>query len=98
MRSRWARPGYAVGSMAIRGGGPLDGFSVTFRKLEGKGLSVTESYRSEWLGRKGVAPRQDNLGEGRLIVGIHGKLAGAGDDEGVCTIGLLVVGDRAKPK
>src|SRR5262249_21256376 len=39
-----AKPGYAVGGMRIGAGGVMDGLAVTFMKLKGKFLDVTDSY------------------------------------------------------
>lgn len=90
-----AKPGYAIGKMAIRGGGLWGGTNVVFMKIDGKGLNATDSYESGWIGHKDD-PRSPFLGDGRPIIGIHGKLQEQREGGGICSIGLFVVG--AKPQ
>lgn len=90
-----AKPGYAVGAMRIRGGGLLEGYGLIFMRVRGKSLDPADKYESPWLGRESRAADQPLVGDGRPVIGIHGKLRADGDEE-VCSIGLIVAG--AKPK
>src|SRR5208283_1396485 len=45
-----ARKGYAVGAINVRTGFGIDGFAVTFMKLEKGRLDPDQSYDSDWLG------------------------------------------------
>lgn len=80
-----AKKGYVIGGMTIRGGGSVDGFSMTFMKIEGGGLKKEDSYTSEWIGGPGGGGGKV-LGDGSLIIGIHGMLGGSGKIAG---LGLL---------
>lgn len=80
-----AKKGYVIGGMTIKGGGSVDGFSMTFMKIDGGGLKKDDSYTSDWVGGPGGGGGKI-LGDGSLIVGIHGKLGGSGKIAG---LGLL---------
>jgi hypothetical protein len=83
--------------MAIRGGGLWGGVNVHFMRIDGKGLNPKDSYETGWIGHKDQ-PDSPFLGDGRPIVGIHGKLQKAQDGGGICSIGLFVVGEVPKKK
>jgi hypothetical protein len=89
-----AKTGYALGSMKVRGGGMWEGFAITFMRIDGKGLKPSDSYETPWVGRKGDQFSPE-IGDGRPVVGIHGKLTNEGD---TCSIGLLVAGPKPKGK
>jgi hypothetical protein len=67
-----AKPGYAVGGMVIHGGGLLDGFSITFMKLDKKGLTRDGAYESPWIGGPGGGEEVAG-GDGSFVVGICGR-------------------------
>jgi hypothetical protein len=90
-----AKPGYAVASLKVRGGGLFEAFGITFMKIEGKGLKAADSYESPLMGRN-ITPRGlPTIGDSRPVIGIHGKL-NDDPDEGICSIGLIVAGPKPK--
>jgi WD40 repeat protein len=72
-----AKPGYAVGCLTVKAGAGLDGIVVTFMAIEGKGLSTTRFYQSEWIGGVGGVQPVYMVGDGTPIIGIFGKVARA---------------------
>ncbi len=86
-----AKPNYAIGKMAIRGGGLWGGSNVIFMRIEGKGLNSSDQYESGWIGHKDQ-PDAPFLGDGRPIIGIHGR--NQRNDAGICSIGFYVVGEK----
>jgi len=88
-----AKVGYAVGAIKIYGGAQLEGCSLTFMKVQGKGLNPADKYDTPVMGRD-TAPGNRVVGDGRPVVGLFGKVLDG--DADICTIGLVVVG--AKPK
>jgi hypothetical protein len=81
-----ARPGYAVGAIITRTGLTVDAFKITFMRFKDGQLDPGDSYTTDWLGD----PRGGGLGtasgEGKLIVGIHGRSNG----REINALGLLV--------
>lgn len=92
-----AKPNYAIGKMAIRGGGLWGGVNVKFMRIEAKGLNPNDTYETGWIGHKDH-PDSPFLGDGRPIIGIHGKLQNEREGGGICSIGLFVVGEKGKEK
>jgi hypothetical protein len=92
-----AKAGYAIGRMAIRGGGLLGGVNVVFMRMNGPNLNPNDTYETGWIGHKDQ-PNAPFLGDGRPIIGIHGKLQNEAEGGGICSIGLYVVGDKSKGK
>lgn len=90
-----AKPNYAIGKMAIRGGGLWGGVNCHFMRVEGTRLNANDTYESGWIGHKDQ-PDSPFLGDGRPIIGIHGKLQKPQDGGGVCSIGLYVIGEKPK--
>ncbi len=88
-----AKTGYAVGSIKVWGGAQLEGCSLTFMKVQGKGLNAADKYDSPLMGRD-TAPGNRVLGDGRPVVGLFGKVLDGDPD--ICTIGLVVAGAKAK--
>jgi hypothetical protein len=86
-----APPGYAVGQIRVSGGGLLGGCSLIFMKIDGGGLDPDVKQESPWLGRDVPLAGQPLVGDGRIIIGIHGKLRADGDEE-ICSIGPIVAG------
>jgi hypothetical protein len=81
-----ARPGYAIGAINTRASLMLDAFQVVFMRFQDGQLDPEDSYTTDWLGD----PRGGNdgtaSGEGKLIVGVHGRSNG----REVSALGLLV--------
>ena len=88
-----AKAGYAVGAIKVYGGAQLEGCMLTFMKVQGRGLNAAEKYDAPVMGRD-TAPGTKVLGDGRPVVGLHGKLLDGDGD--ICTIGLLLAGGKAK--
>jgi hypothetical protein len=80
-----AKPGYAVGAMAIKSGANADGLSLTFMRINGDKLDPSDSYESEWLGDPRPGRKTVLTGNGRLVVGIIGTTS----KENNTGIGLL---------
>lgn len=87
-----AKTNYAIGTMKVRGGGMWEGCIITFMRIDGKGLKATDKYESSMIGRK-VEGFSADAGDGRPVVGVHGKLTNEGD---VCSIGFTVAGSKKK--
>lgn len=68
-----ARPGYAVGGITAKGGSRLIGFRIAFFRVSGAGLDPKDSYLSEWFGGKGGRPETKLGGDGKPVVGVHGR-------------------------
>ena len=68
-----AKPGYAVGAITAKAAVAVDGFSVTFMRIDNDRLDPKEAYESEWMGGKGNGPQTRLGGDGALVVGIVGK-------------------------
>ena len=67
---------------------------VTFMRIDGKVLKASVAYETPWVGRKGDQFSAE-VGDGRPVVGLHGKLTNEGD---VCSIGAIVAGPKSKKK
>ena len=91
-----AREGYAVGAITGKGGPDrVEGFKVVFMRIKGATLDPTDSYESEWVGKSDakassaalavIAAGSDVLvsGDGKLIVGLHGRTNAGGELEAV---------------
>ncbi len=52
-----AKPGYAVGAITAKGTLGIDGFSVTFMRIDKDRLNPKEAYESDWIGGKGSNPQ-----------------------------------------
>lgn len=71
-----AKPGYAVGAIRTRTGLTVDAFQVEFMRFKDGQLDPDDSYTTNWLGDpRGGGPR-DATGEGKVVVGIHGRSNG----------------------
>ncbi|WP_439625363.1 S1C family serine protease [Gemmata sp.] len=77
-----AKPGYAVGAVAVRTGLNLDGVTVTFMKLVDGKLDPKDSYEGETVCDKGGT----RLGDGSPIVGL---LAVANARSAVTGLGVI---------
>lgn len=91
-----ARPGYAVGAITVKSGLTVDGFSVTFMKINKDGLDARDSYTSEWQGGPGGGSKATLGGDGSFVVGVYGKLSKDKDPKKlvVCSMGLVTVPGR----
>lgn len=81
-----AKEGYAVGALSLRGGGGLDGLSLTFMKIDKNGLNKDVSYKSPWYGGHGGSPGE--VGDGSPIIGICGRRS---DDGKYSGLGAVIV-------
>ncbi|MFO0956052.1 MAG: trypsin-like peptidase domain-containing protein [Isosphaeraceae bacterium] len=68
-----ARPGYAVGAITVKNGLSVDGFSLTFMKVNDGQLDPNDSYESEWIGGPGGGGPEKISGNGRPVIGLIGK-------------------------
>ncbi|MBI1830708.1 MAG: hypothetical protein HYR84_04570 [Planctomycetes bacterium] len=68
-----ARPGYAVAALNVKAGLVVNGFSVTFMRINGPALDPTDAYSSAWIGDKTGGNGPTLLaGDGTRIVGVIG--------------------------
>jgi hypothetical protein len=65
-----AKPGYAIGAITVKAGLSVDGFSVTYMRIDGNRLDPGDSHQSDWLGGKGGIAAKRMGGDGRWVVGI----------------------------
>ena len=82
-----ARPGYAVGAIRTRTGLIVDAFQVVFMRFRDGQLDPDDSYTTNWLGDPRGGWSRDASGDGKLIVGVHGRSNG----REINMLGLLVV-------
>jgi S1-C subfamily serine protease len=87
-----AKPGYAVGAIALKTGLGVDGLSITYMKLADGKLDPKDSYESEWVGGGGDKQSVKIGGDGTLVVGVLGRTNG----RDVTGLGLIY-SDTNKP-
>jgi hypothetical protein len=80
-----AEAGYAVGAIVAKSGLFVDGFRVVFMRCKGNRLDPNDSYESRWLGGRGGGEEPRRGGDGRPIVGVHGRCG-----HGIDGLGLIV--------
>jgi hypothetical protein len=81
-----AKKGYAVGGLTVKSMALVDGFSITFMKVNANGgLDKSKRYESKWVGGKGGGQETRIGGDGRPVIGIVGF-----EDEQNCTAFGLV--------
>jgi hypothetical protein len=69
-----AKPGYAVGAISARIVFGIDGFSVTFMRVNGDRLDPKDAYESNWVGNAMDRGSSKTLsGGGALVVGVIGR-------------------------
>jgi hypothetical protein len=79
-----AKPGYAVGAIHAKATLALDGFYITYMKIDGNRLDPNDSYNSNWLGGPGGNGPTSISSDGRQVVGIIGR----NNNKDVIAIGL----------
>lgn len=82
-----AKAGYAVGAVVAKTGLAVDGFKLVFMRVHDMSLDPKDKYESEWFGGRGGSPETTLGGDGKPLVGIHGR---SGD--GLDAIGVLQAG------
>jgi hypothetical protein len=80
-----ARPGYAVGEIAIDSGLNIDGLAVTFMRIRGTALDPEQSYTADWVGRHEDKKPKVLSGGGDPIVGVFARQ----DEVRVMAVGLV---------
>ena len=68
-----ARPGYAVGGLIVKPGDLIDGFKIVFMRIDNGRLDPKDSYESRWYGGRGGGPETPIGGDGRPVIGVHGR-------------------------
>ena len=91
-----AKTGFAVASLKVDAGGFLNGFSIMFMRIKGKGLNPADSFESPWVGGKQDGGRSYNTNDSRPVIGLHGKKHDR--EETICSIGLIVAGPKLEKK
>ncbi len=85
-----ARPGYAVGGVVVDGDDHVTAMQVIFMRILPHGLSVKDSYESDWIGE----PTGDTTtvlgGRGEFVIGIYGRKG-----MNVDALGLLLLGETS---
>jgi hypothetical protein len=85
-----AREGYVVSGMKIRTRLRVDGFRLTFAKLDKDRLDLTDTYESDHVG--GEAGTLSTVGgKGALYVGVTGYLSLDQPGKPPCALGLVAV-------
>jgi hypothetical protein len=80
------RPGYAVGAINTHAGLWLDSFQIVFMRFKDGQLDPEDSYTTDWLANSRGGSPGSASGEGKLVVGVHGR----SNDRVVNSLGLLV--------
>jgi len=80
-----AQSGYAVGGLTIRSGLNINGLSVTFMRINGRGLDPRRAYTSEWVGDRTGGSEGSIDGKGAPVVGVFGSA----DEEHISALGLI---------
>ncbi len=68
-----AKPGYAVGGLTAKAAAVVNGFSVTFMKIDGDRLDSKQTYQSDWIGGRNGGQESRLGGDGAAVVGIVGR-------------------------
>jgi len=68
-----AKDGYAVGSITVRSGLLVNGFSVTFMRVKDGKLDPDDAYESDWIGDRTGGSETTLKGNGTPVTGIVGK-------------------------
>ena len=71
-----AKPGYAVGAITVKALAAIDGFSLTFAKIDKDRLDPADTYESDWVGGKGGVAEKTISGSGSPAIGIIGHTNG----------------------
>lgn len=72
-----AKPGYAVGGLLLDTPEFVNAYAVIFMRVTGDGkLDPADSYTSDWIGPKSDKAPQPLNGQGKAVIGVHGR-AGA---------------------
>jgi len=71
-----ARPGYAVGAINTRTGLLLDAFQLVFMRFKDGKLDPSDNYLSSWLGDPRGGGSATVSGEGKFVIGVHGRSNG----------------------
>jgi hypothetical protein len=79
-----AKAGYAVGGLHIHSGDVFEALSVTYMKVEETGLSRSNWYQSQWMGRDGGTAGFVGH-QGHFIVGVQLRLR----DTNMTTLGAI---------
>ncbi len=87
-----AKEGYAVGAIVVKAGDRVDGFRVVFMRIKGDRLDPNDKYESRWVGGRGGRAETLLGGDGKPVIGIHGR---CGDD--LDSIGLIQDDAPAQP-
>jgi hypothetical protein len=81
-----AKPGYAIGAINTHAGLLLDSFQIVFAKFKNGKFETRDTYRSEWIGVSHGGGAKSASGEGRPVIGIHGRSNG----REINALGLLI--------
>jgi hypothetical protein len=81
-----AKPGYAIGAINIHAGLLVDSFQIVFAKFKNGKFETRDNYRSDWIGDSRGGGSKSVSGEGRPIIGIHGRSNG----REINALGLLI--------
>lgn len=82
-----AKRGYVVSGLSVRTALAIDGFTITFAKLDKDSLDLSDTYESKQIGGNGGRPASIG-GQGAIFVGVTGHL---GPDGSPSSLGLVSV-------
>jgi hypothetical protein len=68
-----AREGYAVGAINVDGDDHVTAMQIIFMRIQARGLSVKDSYESDWIGQPTGDPTNLLGGHGHFVIGIYGR-------------------------
>jgi len=69
-----AREGYAVGAIDVETGNLVHAVRVVFMRLKPDGqLDPSDSYKSDWIGASADGPAKTLGGDGKKVIGVHGR-------------------------
>ena len=90
-----AKPGYAIGSIDVRGVSALESMRVVFMRYENGALDPSDTYTGNWIGGRGAPDAQTTVHlrtDLRPFAGMYGKAASA-----INEFGLLVRKEATAP-
>jgi len=70
----FAREGYGVGALDVEAGKLVHAVRVVFMRLKPDGqLDPSDSYKSDWIGASAGGPAKTLGGDGKKVIGLHGR-------------------------
>lgn len=83
-----AKEGYAIGGIVAKHGNAVDRFKVIFMRIDGARLNPNDRYESVWIGGPGGDFETTLGGDGKPIIGIHGRHSSSVESLGLVQLEL----------